>query len=41
MLYRYTYKSGDYFYETSWSDNPDFKNDRVILKTETKEIEID
>jgi len=40
-LYRYTYEQGTYVYQTIW-DNEDYLDPSMtIIKTETKEIEID
>jgi len=40
-LYRYTYASGDYFYKTAWSNDPETCKNINIIKTETKEVEIE
>ena len=40
-LYRYTYASGDYFYKTAWSNDPETCKNINIIKTETKEVESD
>ena len=40
-LYRYTFVGDIHTYQTTWSSDENFKPDGVVVKVETKEVEID
>jgi len=40
-LYRYTFVRDIHTYQTSWSSNENFRPNGVVVKVETKEVEID